>query len=64
MTLAEAGGVVFDAAGKPLDFSKGRFLDLERGIIATNQKLQPDVLAAVQGAIRDEQSTTKSPSPL
>lgn len=64
IVITEAGGVVFDAAGKPLDFSKGRFLDLEKGIIATNKKLQPEVLAAVQSAVREEQATTKSPSTL
>jgi 3'(2'), 5'-bisphosphate nucleotidase/inositol polyphosphate 1-phosphatase len=53
----EAGGVVFDAAGKPLDFSKGRFLDLEKGIIATNKNLQSHVLAAVQQAVQEEKSS-------
>ncbi|CAM6129786.1 unnamed protein product [Calypogeia fissa] len=64
IVITEAGGVVFDAAGKPLDFSKGRFLDLEKGIIATNKKLQPQVLAAVQSAVKEEESTAKSPSTL
>ncbi len=35
LLVEEAGGVVTDAGGKPLDFSRGRFLDgLDRGIIA------------------------------
>ncbi|CAI5524024.1 unnamed protein product [Closterium sp. Naga37s-1] len=35
--VEEAGGVVTDAGGNPLDFSKGRFLlGLDRGIMATN----------------------------
>ena len=29
----EAGAVVSDAGGAPLDFSKGRWLDLDRGIV-------------------------------
>lgn len=55
--ITEAGGVVFDAAGQPLDFSRGRYLDLERGIIATNRQLAPVVLAAVQTVLRGEQPT-------
>lgn len=45
-----------DAAGKPLDFSKGKFLDLETGIIVTNQNLMPSLLNAVQAAIKESQS--------
>lgn len=44
-----------DAAGKPLDFSKGRFLDLDTGIIATNENLKPILLAAVQTCLKGEQ---------
>jgi 3'(2'), 5'-bisphosphate nucleotidase/inositol polyphosphate 1-phosphatase len=42
-----------------LDFSTGRFLDLERGIIATNKKLKPVVLAAVQAVLNGEQPSQK-----
>ncbi|KAL9266513.1 3'(2'),5'-bisphosphate nucleotidase 1-like protein [Drosera capensis] len=41
---AEAGGVVTDAAGNPLDFSRGKYLDLYKSIVASNQKLMPAVL--------------------
>jgi len=54
--IAEAGGVVVDAAGKPLDFSRGRYLDVEKGIIATNAKLMPLLLSAVQAALKEEKS--------
>ncbi|BFI43315.1 hypothetical protein AXG93_4697s1090 [Marchantia polymorpha subsp. ruderalis] len=64
IVITEAGGEVFDAAGKPLDFSKGRFLDLEKGIIATNPSLRSAVLAAVQTAIKEEESALKGVSPL
>lgn len=64
VTQTEAGGEVFDAAGKPLDFSMGRFLDLEKGIIATNPSLRSAVLAAVQTAIKEEESALKGVSPL
>lgn len=52
--FTEAGGVVTDAAGNPLDFSKGRYLDLETGIIVTNQKLMPSLLKAVKESLEEE----------
>eukprot|EP00850_Spirogloea_muscicola_P015970 SM000126S26346 [mRNA] locus=s126:346581:348321:+ [translate_table: standard] len=55
IVVTEAGGVVSDAIGKPLDFSKGRYLDVERGIIATNSQLMPILLAAVQTCLKGEQ---------
>eukprot|EP00475_Leptophrys_vorax_P014613 TRINITY_DN20909_c2_g1_i1.p1 TRINITY_DN20909_c2_g1~~TRINITY_DN20909_c2_g1_i1.p1 ORF type:complete len:526 (+),score=-3.57 TRINITY_DN20909_c2_g1_i1:314-1891(+) len=37
VVVEEAGGMVTDAGGKPLDFSKGRFLvGLDRGIVASS----------------------------
>lgn len=55
--FAEAGGVISDANGNPLDFSKGRYLDLDTGIIVTNQKLMPALLKAVQESIREHASS-------
>ena len=43
--VEEAGGVVTDAGGKPLDFSQGRFLeDLDRGIIVCSGKALHNIL--------------------
>ncbi|AQK39805.1 diphosphonucleotide phosphatase 1 [Zea mays] len=53
IVVTEAGGIVTDAAGNDLDFSKGRFLDLDTGIIATNKELMPSLLKAVQEAIKE-----------
>ena len=33
---------------------KGRFLDLDTGIIATNKQLMPSLLKAVQDAIKEK----------
>ncbi|KAJ6775158.1 PHOSPHATASE [Salix purpurea] len=55
--VAEAGGVVTDAAGNPLDFSKGRYLDLDTGIIVTNPKLMPSLLQAVRESIEEKVSS-------
>lgn len=52
--FAEAGGVVTDAGGNPLDFSQGRYLDLDTGIIVTNRKLMPALLKAVQDSLKEQ----------
>jgi len=56
-TFVEAGGIVTDAAGNPLDFSKGKFLDVVSGIIVTNQKLMPSLLSAVKEALNEKASS-------
>ncbi|KAF7071393.1 hypothetical protein CFC21_076717 [Triticum aestivum] len=61
IVVTEAGGVVTDASGNDLDFSKGRFLDVDTGIIATNKQLMPSLLKSVQEAIKEK---SQAPSPL
>ena len=46
-----------DAAGNPLDFSQGRYLDLDTGIIVTNQKLMPSLLKAVRESLDEKNSS-------
>lgn len=52
LIVQEAGGVVTDAAEKPLDFSQGRLLKgLDRGIIAcSGMTLQEKLLKAVDAS--------------
>ncbi|XP_015891156.2 SAL1 phosphatase [Ziziphus jujuba] len=57
IVVTEAGGVVTDAGGKPLDFSKGRYLDINTGIIVTNQKLMPALLKAVKESVEEKASS-------
>ena len=45
--VTEAGGKVTDIAGKPLDFSLGRTLQANKGVVATNGRLHDEVIAAV-----------------
>lgn len=45
--VEEAGGEVSDVRGQPLDFSLGRTLRRNRGVVATNGKLHPHVIAAL-----------------
>lgn len=56
IVVTEAGGVVTDGVGNPLDFSKGKYLDLDTGIIVTNQKLMPSLLKAVRESIQEKVS--------
>ncbi|KAJ7946920.1 PAP-specific phosphatase HAL2-like [Quillaja saponaria] len=50
--IQEAGGVVTDAGGRPLDFSKGMYLEgLDRGIIASSgAKLHEKIIEAVDAS--------------
>ena len=48
LIVSEAGGRVTDISGAPLDFTRGRLLDRNRGVIATNGRLHDRVLAAVR----------------
>lgn len=48
IVTTEAGGRVTDVYGKPLDFSLGRQLDGNRGIVATNGLLHERVLAVAR----------------
>ena len=47
LLLTEAGGRVTDCTGKRLDFSCGKGLEPNRGIIATNRKVHDEVLEAL-----------------
>ena len=50
LLVQEAGGRVTDTRGRELDFSRGRTLAANEGIIATNGHLHDAVLAAVAAA--------------
>ena len=48
LVVEEAGGRVSDIDGKPLDFTQGRELSANRGVVVTNGKLHDDVLTAIR----------------
>ncbi|XP_010452906.1 PREDICTED: probable SAL4 phosphatase isoform X1 [Camelina sativa] len=50
----EAGGVVCDADGNPLDFSKGKHLEHKTGIVVSTEKLMPRLLQAIRESIEEE----------
>ena len=48
IVIEEAGGRITDLEGKPLDFSHGRTLAKNRGIIATNGHLHGVILQTLK----------------
>ena len=46
--MSEAGGVVTDSTGKKLDFSKGRILNNETGIVAAPPKLHKKLIESIK----------------
>jgi 3'(2'), 5'-bisphosphate nucleotidase len=48
LIVEEAGGWVTDLDGKPLDFTAGRTLTNNRGILASNGHLHPQALQALR----------------
>jgi HAL2 family 3'(2'),5'-bisphosphate nucleotidase len=51
LIVTEAGGVVTDIAGRPLEFHHGRELATTRGVIVTNGSLHARVIEAVQSLL-------------
>ena len=50
LIVAEAGGVVTDVAGRPLEFNHGRELTVNRGVVVTNGRLHAQVIEAVRAS--------------
>ncbi|MBS0206082.1 MAG: 3'(2'),5'-bisphosphate nucleotidase [Planctomycetes bacterium] len=57
--VEEAGGRVSDINGKPLDFSRGRELNQNRGVIVTNGHLHDTIVAAVQAVMASESAANQ-----
>jgi 3'(2'), 5'-bisphosphate nucleotidase len=52
--VEEAGGVVSDAKGRPLNFSLGRTLRDNKGVVAAHKEVHADVIKAVRKALEEE----------
>ncbi|MBN2468643.1 MAG: 3'(2'),5'-bisphosphate nucleotidase [Deltaproteobacteria bacterium] len=48
LIVKEAGGTVTDSLGRPLDFSTGRLLSKNKGIVASNGMIHSAVLSAIR----------------
>jgi len=57
IVIEEAGGKVTDGLGNPLDFSKGRLLDTNGAIVATNGPIHAQVVEAIQKTLYDNKKT-------
>lgn len=54
MVIAEeAGAVVSDIEGRPLDFAQGRGLERNRGVVAASAALHPRLIAAIAATAED-----------
>ena len=53
LIIEEAGGRVSDLLGQPLDFTQGRSLENNVGIVATNGHLHETALAAIRSVFQD-----------
>ena len=49
--ITEAGGAVTDVRGEPLNFSIGRTLRNNKGVVATNGRIHDEVIAAVRAVL-------------
>ncbi|PPR07661.1 hypothetical protein CVT24_003829 [Panaeolus cyanescens] len=58
--VEEAGGIVTDSRGQPLDFGIGRTLGENYGVIAAGKDVHPLILAAVQKAQAEEKAKAKA----
>jgi len=56
LLVEEAGGVITDAHGRPLDFGLGRGLRENHGVVAAGKTAHGKVLAAVKLALEEEKS--------
>jgi 3'(2'), 5'-bisphosphate nucleotidase len=54
LIVQEAGGKVTDIYGKPLDFSKGRTLAANKGVVAASKLIQGQVIDAVQAVLHSK----------
>jgi 3'(2'), 5'-bisphosphate nucleotidase len=50
LIVAEAGGVVTDVVGRPLEFNHGRELTANKGVVVTNGRLHTQVIEAIRAS--------------
>jgi len=57
IVVEEAGGKVCDIFGNALDFSCGRLLEKNKGVVVTNEYLHADTVSAVKETLNPESSS-------
>ncbi|KAJ9119848.1 hypothetical protein QFC24_005562 [Naganishia onofrii] len=56
LLISESGGICTDMHGKPLDFSQGRTLKKNDGVVAAGRDMHAQVLEAVKQAVAEAQT--------
>lgn len=56
LLIAESGGICTDMNGKPLDFSIGRTLSGNEGIVAAGKEIHGKAVEAVKQAVEEQKS--------
>jgi len=46
--VEEAGGIITDSKGEPLDFGRGRTMGVNYGVVATGRDIHPRVISAIK----------------
>jgi len=62
LLVEEAGGIVTDYLGRPLDFGLGRTLGTNYGVVAARKEVHAQVIEALQVFLADE--TTREGEPI
>lgn len=63
LLVEEAGGIITDYRGRPLDFGLGRTLGTNYGVVAARKEVHAQVIEVVQ-AVLAEEATTKEGEPV
>lgn len=54
LLVEEAGGVISDSRGLPLDFGLGRTLGRNFGVVAARKEIHAQVIDAIQAVLAEE----------
>jgi 3'(2'), 5'-bisphosphate nucleotidase len=54
LLVEEAGGIITDSRGRPLDFGLGRTLGTNFGVVAARKEVHAQVIEAVQAVLATE----------
>ena len=60
LLVEEAGGVITDSRGRPLDFGLGRTLGTNFGVVAARKEVHAQVIEAVQAVLAAEATQGES----
>jgi inositol monophosphatase family protein len=59
LLVEEAGGIVTDYRGRPLDFGLGRTLGTNYGVVAARKEVHAQVIKAVQEVLAEKEDATQ-----